>query len=210
MVQQGPAGFALALREAADELKRAPGIQQFIVGIDSMLDLEVIEYLEQDDRLKDSTRPRGLFPGEACAAIALSADKPEDGSGCTILGVGVGREAGTLRSGMINAADGATTALWQALSEADLLPSDIGAAYLDLNGEEDKAHEWSLLWARALHDLEVVHPADCVGDVGAATMPLLAGLASTAWSKRYATAPNALLMAGSDDGLRACVILSRP
>jgi 3-oxoacyl-[acyl-carrier-protein] synthase-1 len=54
------------------------------------------------------------------------------------------------------------------------------------------------------------HPADCVGRVGAASVPLSIGVALAAASKSYAPGPGALCHFTDDDGVRAAVILRDP
>ena len=80
--------------------------------------------------------------------------------------------------------------------------------------------EWGLTVVRALGDLrrpnggpdvdEVWHPADCIGDCGAASGTLDAVWAIEAMRKGSANSDRALVWGASDGRLRAAVILERP
>jgi 3-oxoacyl-[acyl-carrier-protein] synthase-1 len=54
----------------------------------------------------------------------------------------------------------------------------------------------------------LLHPADCLGDVGAATGGVLLGLAARAFERGYALASRALLFVASDDGARAALTIA--
>ena len=81
----------------------------------------------------------------------------------------------------------------------------------DLNGESERGREWGLcqvrLGARARELGALWHPADCWGEVGAATGALLAGLVCRAFERGYAPADRCVVWTGSDDGARTAVAL---
>jgi 3-oxoacyl-[acyl-carrier-protein] synthase-1 len=83
----------------------------------------------------------------------------------------------------------------------------------DLNGERSRGLEWALALPRALGDLHgalaMWHPADCVGDTGAAAGALDLVWAATALDRGYAPRPRALVWGASDGGLRAAALLDR-
>jgi 3-oxoacyl-[acyl-carrier-protein] synthase-1 len=61
-----------------------------------------------------------------------------------------------------------------------------------------------------LSDLELVsHPADCYGDIGAATGGMLIAHAVKAFERNYNIAEEALLWASSDDGLRTALCIEK-
>ena len=88
----------------------------------------------------------------------------------------------------------------------------ITATYCDLNGERYRSEEflYALLRTGAAfvkaHDY--IAPADCWGDVGAASGPLFAVLAVASGLRGYAKGDYPLLWAGSDSGYRAAVLLA--
>ena len=81
----------------------------------------------------------------------------------------------------------------------------------DLSGEQYRFKEASLALSRLIRakreQQALWHPADCVGETGAAAVPLMLGVALTAARKRYAPGPMGLLQAANDDGRRIALVL---
>jgi 3-oxoacyl-[acyl-carrier-protein] synthase-1 len=77
-----------------------------------------------------------------------------------------------------------------------------------MNGESHWAKEWGVGFIRnraAFHpDHGMHHPADCVGDTGAACGPLMTGLAALGLRDGYRRGP-CLVYCSSDDGPRAAL-----
>jgi 3-oxoacyl-[acyl-carrier-protein] synthase-1 len=90
-------------------------------------------------------------------------------------------------------------------------PADV--VLCDLNGESYRATEWSYAMARTFRDGQavppLVHPADCLGDVGAATGGVLLALAAAAMKKGLAPWKTALVWCSSDNGERAACAVNR-
>ena len=88
----------------------------------------------------------------------------------------------------------------------------ITATYCDLNGERYRSEEFGYALLRTQGAFVKVHdyvaPADCWGDVGAASGPLFAVLAVASSLRGYANGAYPLLWAGSDGGYRAAVLLA--
>jgi 3-oxoacyl-[acyl-carrier-protein] synthase-1 len=88
------------------------------------------------------------------------------------------------------------------------------AFYCDQNGEAYRADELGFMLARASarfrNPSDFISPADCWGDVGAASLPLYLALAIEAAERGYAPGPVSLLLAGSESGLRAGLRLRTP
>ena len=51
------------------------------------------------------------------------------------------------------------------------------------------------------------HPADCIGEVGAAIVPCVLAVAAAAHTRRYAPGPGVLCHFANDDGRRAALTL---
>jgi 3-oxoacyl-[acyl-carrier-protein] synthase-1 len=81
----------------------------------------------------------------------------------------------------------------------------------DLSGEQYGFKEAALALSRTLRQrklrFDLHHPADCIGEVGAAIGPCILGVARAAAEKGYAPGPGILCHLGSDDGARAALIL---
>jgi 3-oxoacyl-[acyl-carrier-protein] synthase-1 len=118
----------------------------------------------------------------------------------------IASDAEVLGHGLADAVLGATGAL--------RLPAEaVEDVYGDINGERYRADEWgfALLRAgRALRTVQCKTPASCWGDVGAASGALGCVLAVRAWARGYASGSRALVWGGSDNGLRAAVVLQAP
>jgi 3-oxoacyl-[acyl-carrier-protein] synthase-1 len=85
-------------------------------------------------------------------------------------------------------------------------PTTIGAVAIDLNGEADRAREWCATATQTIYRRHatpvLLHPADRLGDIGAASVPLLIGLVVSAQ-----TPGPALIVASSRDGLRGAAVV---
>ena len=84
------------------------------------------------------------------------------------------------------------------------------AVYCTLNGESYFAAEWGLVWTRLTNELSSVHrlshPADSLGDTGAAAAGMLIAQALAGFHRRYAPAGEAIVWTSSSvHGLRAAV-----
>jgi 3-oxoacyl-[acyl-carrier-protein] synthase-1 len=80
-----------------------------------------------------------------------------------------------------------------------------------MNGEAYRADEYGFTIVRTSQHFasagDFLAPADCWGDVGAATGPLLLALAVIAARKSYAPGPHALLWTSSEGGERSAALI---
>ncbi len=198
----GHAAGALALQRASELFERGEAAQVVIVGLDSHGERATLERLALLGWLRSRCSPGGMIPGEAAAALCLRPASANEGGGAVVRGVGVARETdspSTARA--LTAAVSAAIAAW-----GGEVPK-IGAVAIDLNGQRERAKEWTFTAMRTLHRHHAVpallHPADRTGDVGAASVPLLLGLLA-----RGGHVPGvSLAVASSLDGLRGAVLL---
>ncbi|MDY6994024.1 MAG: hypothetical protein SVR94_15665, partial [Pseudomonadota bacterium] len=170
----GHAAGMKALQDAQRRMAYDPSTIEFIWGLDSLLAVKTLAYLEKMERLKGPEHPRGVIPGEASVCLVLQAENQAQRSMCQVVGVGVATEEVTVHSEdepCLGA--GLTTAIYAGLEQAGWSKEEVTQVYCDLNGEVYRAHEWMLALCRTLDDPQVTHPADCIGDVGAASAPLL-------------------------------------
>lgn len=206
----------VALHWAAQWLARDATLARVVlVAADTLLDPEVLSWLENTGRLKASGMPVGLEPGEACAALSLErADAAGPALG-VLRGTVFAREPQPLIEGGAGTGEGTATLL------ADLAASHGwaagGAAWIvsDHNGEPYRANDLALAMVRArsrcpaLADGEVTVPATSFGDVGAAR-PLL-GICTVlaAFERTYAPAEEAVVLAVGDSDRRAAALVAR-
>ena len=127
-----------------------------------------------------------------------------------LLGVGIGRETNLIRSGQVCLGEGLTAAFEGALAQRPptLLVTD---TYCDLNGEPYRSDEFGFAVTRTRDHFvaasDFTAPADCWGDVGAASGPLATVLAAMAMKKRYAKGDLSLIWASSETGERSAILL---
>lgn len=85
--------------------------------------------------------------------------------------------------------------------------------YASLNGESYYAFEWGIVLTRLHETLQtmktLIHPADCVGDVGAATGALLLTCAASTLQQQSASVPQSLLWTASDTDHRMALTLQK-
>ncbi len=213
----GHAGGMMALRSASEYLRATPTAVCIVAGADSYLDPDALEWIEDTDQLHSAgerNNPQGFVPGEGAGAMLLvSADtasrmglQPMD----RIEGQGLGREAHLIRTESVCIGEGLTAAMRGALSG---LPEDerLTDVYCDLNGEPYRADEFAFAALRTRERFvaasDCVAPADCWGDVGAASAVLLVMLACIAGLKGYANGASALVWASSVTGERGAVVI---
>src|SRR5262249_36403739 len=89
--------------------------------------------------------------------------------------------------------------------------SRVNHTICDMNGEPYRGNEYGFAVLRSpgkfADDADFQTPADCWGDVGAASGPLFAILAAFASQKQYSPGPLTFLWASSEGGLRASALL---
>ncbi|NGZ03403.1 MAG: 3-oxoacyl-ACP synthase [Nitrospira sp. WS238] len=211
-VEQGKVGGLVAMKEAG-RLFTDEGISLcLIAGVDSFLVASALAAYEESNRLQTSKNSDGFIPGEAGAAVLVSHGSKPNIPTLSCLGIGFGQEPATVESEEPLKADGLVAAIRGALSEAGRTMGDMDYRITDLSGEQYGFKEASLALSRTLRArkerFDLWHPADCIGEVGAAIVPCMLGMLHAATRKNYAPGKNALCHAANDAGERACMIVS--
>jgi 3-oxoacyl-[acyl-carrier-protein] synthase I len=212
VIAQGHASIVLALRLARELLGKA-GIRRVLVAAaDSMLAASTLAYFEENDRLLTGRNSNGFIAGEAGAAILVEPVRRGDRGQLVCLGLGTGMEAATIQSEQALRGDGLCEAIRNALDEAGCGMGDLDFRICDLSGEQYHFKEASLALLRLLRqrkvEFDIWHPADCIGEVGAAIGLVLIGVLKAACEKGYSRGNCMLAHLGNDDGKRAALILS--
>jgi 3-oxoacyl-[acyl-carrier-protein] synthase-1 len=210
---RGHAGGLHAMQLAASRIATGRAALVLVIGADTYLTAATIDWLEQHRQIQVQGVRGGFFPGEGAGIIALASEPCRMQLGLRsmglVAGIGTAHETKLIKTDEINLGQGLSQAIRQACQEC--VPArHPDAIYCDLNGERYRSEEWGLAILRlsgVLGKTNYVAPADCWGDVGAASGPLLCVLALRAWARGYAQGPDALIWAGSEAGLRgACVL----
>lgn len=213
----GHAGGLIALNAATELIAGSPDTLCVVAGADSYLEPDVLEWLESTEQLHgagERNNAWGFIPGEGAGALLLAsaqaAQREQLRPFALVRGIGIGRETELIGTGAVCTGIGLTQAVRSAsaaLQESERL-TDV---YCDMNGEPYRADEFAFLVTRMRERFvaasDFVAPADCWGDVGAATAPLLIGLACIAGSKGYSKGDAALVWASSLGGERAAAVI---
>jgi len=173
----GKAGLGAALRQAR-EILAAPDAPEYVlvVAVDSLLESKAIAPFIAKHRILCTTNSDGFIPGEAGAAIALTA-KPSGQPALWIEGIGLGHEPASPESNdppLI--AQGLTEALRAAIAEAGAPSGEYSFQAPAFSGEQWYFKETSLAIGRVITDNAGVFDTKpiciSVGEVGAACGPL--------------------------------------
>jgi 3-oxoacyl-[acyl-carrier-protein] synthase-1 len=185
-----------------------------IAGADSFLVAATLAAYEKKYRLLTSQNSNGFIPGEAGTAVLVGrpgADKSE-GDELLCLGVGTGQEKAMIDSEESFRADGMVQAFKAAFIDAGKTIADVDYRITDSNGEQYWFKEAALAVTRTLRvrkeQFEIWHPADCIGETGAAATCCALGVALAAARKSYAPGRGALCHFSGDDGERLAIVLT--
>jgi 3-oxoacyl-[acyl-carrier-protein] synthase-1 len=204
----------MALQAAAQVVSRAGEIA-LVIGVDSYHDATTINSLDLHGRLMSERNRSGFPPGEAAGACLLvrrdTAERLDLPAFAYILAGATATEPHPLRSTEPCLGEGLTAVV---ASVADHLRAPQGlitATYCDLNGERYRNEEYVYALLRTQQAFVDAHdyvaPADCWGDVGAASGPLFAVLAVVSSMRGYSKGTVPLLWASSDAGYRSAIAL---
>jgi 3-oxoacyl-[acyl-carrier-protein] synthase-1 len=156
----------------------------------------------------------GFIPGEAAGAVLLATSALLQRTGLVALAevsaVGIGHESKLIKTDDVCIGEGLTKAFRSALET--LGPGErVDSIFCDLNGEPYRADEYGFTVLRTREYLraagEFNSPADCWGDVGAASGPLHVALAAIAHYKRYARGPLSMAWGSSESGARGAALI---
>jgi 3-oxoacyl-[acyl-carrier-protein] synthase I len=210
------AGYA-AFDAATRNLMSSTGLCM-VVGVDSYLSPETLEWIEACDQLNGAGRMNnawGFIPGEAAGAVLLGSSRFVESAGMPVLGdligLGLAREANRIKTDSVCIAEGLTLAFRIALN--GLEPHEcVTDVFCDLNGEPYRADEYGFAALRTREQFRsasaFVAPAECWGDVGAAGATLLTALSVIAQRKQYARGPLALVCGSSESGERGAALIA--
>jgi 3-oxoacyl-[acyl-carrier-protein] synthase-1 len=214
VVTQGRVGGVVALQRAAQLLEDGRVPLALVAGVDSFLTSSTLAAYEQKGRLLTSKNSNGFIPGEAGAAVLLAPYRNAGDPTIACRGLGFGMEKAAVESDEPLRGDGLVAAIRAALGDARQTMANVDFRMADVNGEQYGFKEACLALGRLLRvrkeAFEFWHPSDCIGEVGAAIVPCVLGIARAAARKRYAPGKNALCHFANDAGERAVAILGTP
>jgi 3-oxoacyl-[acyl-carrier-protein] synthase-1 len=212
LLSQGRVGLGIALQQARGLIYGENIPRVIIAGADSLLLGQTLNAYEEQDRLLTSQNSNGFIPGEAAAAVLVGPALATNEAQLLCLGVGSGVERAAEQSELPLRADGLVQAIRDALTEAGCSLGAMDFRITDVSGGQYSFKEASLALTRLLRErkeeFDIWHPADCIGEVGAAIGVVVLVVCLAATRKAYAPGNNILCHFANEDGDRAAIILS--
>ncbi len=165
-------------------------------------------------RIRTDRNADGFAPGEGAGFCLLTTQRIAEKQGMPILAridsIGTASEAGHFYSDEPYLGEGLSQAFAGCIDNAND-PPPIDCVFASFNGERYWAKEFSVAMLRhkAVFAPEYLmeHPAECCGDLGAASGGVMLGLAAIGLQRRRAAGAT-LVYCSSDYGQRAAVLLT--
>lgn len=212
VIPKGRVAGAKAI-EAAHALLSTGNCRSCVVaGVDSYLTAETLSAYEKAQRLLTESNSDGFIPGEAAAAVLFTPSRFATNASITINGVGFGQENAHILSEEPLRADGMVQSIKAALAMAGQDLGDLDFRICDVSGEQYYFKEAALALARILRkrkeEFDIWHPAECIGETGAAIMPIILSVASAAVAKGYSKGNGIICHVANDDGQRGAIVVN--
>jgi 3-oxoacyl-[acyl-carrier-protein] synthase-1 len=208
----GHTGLFAAILAARDELL-GPRRAEFVIvgGVDSYLEDERIAALERAGRLRTRGPQDAFTPGEAAGFMVLTTEASCRHRGITPLAwitqVALAGPSERLDASLSNAC---ATVLDAARGSTPTPPPPIPLVMAGLGGESHTAKAWGVTHVRNREHfatpLRIEHPAESIGDCGAALAPIMMTTAILHMRAGIAPGP-ALVWACSDSGQAGALLL---
>jgi 3-oxoacyl-[acyl-carrier-protein] synthase I len=217
-VAAGHSGLGVALQRAQKLIAARQVDRVVLVGADSYLDGLSLGWLLQHERMKGAEAPTGLLPGQAGACLLVESDAAARARGTSLWGqlaaVSVKAPPPEEPSDLMAWGRLLAEAVTEVLTAARAKTPFRGELVLDLNGESWRAQVWGMAQVLLAHqiDFDACHallPCEALGEVGAASGGVGAGLALTGFWEREAMHEEALVCCVSEAGHVAAVLLRR-
>lgn len=213
---EGHAAGMISLKKALDQIQCGLCEACLIGGVDSYFHPDTIRWLEENGQLASMNARSAFVPGEGAGFTLLMAEPTARQLGCVasaqLLTVALGQETKLIKSLDVCLGEGLTAAVQAAVSDVDGVHVPISDIVCDINGERYRGEEWGFVCLKLTEyfqaPCEYRSPADCWGDMGAASVPLFAMLACQAVARGYARGSSCLLWASSERGLRGAAVLA--
>lgn len=193
----------------ARQLVGSGATEVIVAGVDTLLVTGTLTPYVEKRWVQTAENSDGFIAGEAAGAVLLG--RPRAGATLWCRGLGYGEEPAPIDSGEPLRAQGLVTAIKSALVDAGMEIAQVHYRISDIGGGQYWFKEAALALARTLRpvraEFPLWHPADCIGEVGAAVVPCLLSVALAAARKDYAPGPGAICQVGDFGTRRGAMIL---
>jgi 3-oxoacyl-[acyl-carrier-protein] synthase-1 len=213
-IAKGHSAGLMALEAGSKEIIERTCEFCLIGGVDSYIDLDTLDWIEDNEQLHIPSNAWGFIPGEAasfCLICSLgTAVRHNLPVKARLIAISTALEQNRIKTETVCIGQGLTRAVRSCLKE---LPTDCRIDYTicDQNGEAYRADEFGFMLVRLSEYFndpsDYMAPADCWGDVGAASGPLFINLITFAAEKGYSKGPYTLLWTSSEGGERTAAII---
>jgi len=183
-------------------------------GVDSYIDPDTLDWIEDNEQLHKPSNAWGFVPGEGAGfcliCSGITAHRLSLPVKAELVAISTAMEKNKIKTETICIGEGLTQAVRNALQ---FLSKGfcIDFTICDQNGEAYRADEFGFMLVRNskffAEPSNFMAPADCWGDVGAASGPLYVNLIASAAEKDYFKRTHALLWTSSEGGERTAAIL---
>jgi 3-oxoacyl-[acyl-carrier-protein] synthase-1 len=203
-----------AISMVFDYLYQAPHDYYIVGGSDSYFDHDFIKEMSSNKRLLHRSNPDGFAPGESAAYLVLTTEPSlalkKNGYIMALSPPGIDDEPGHLNSDLPYKGQGLDSAFKKALVNAD--NHSVNIIYSSMNGEHFWSKELGVAQMRSSaifsQQVEVIHPAENIGDIGAATSSMLIALAAEQlWQDEQSI--SSLVYASADNAKRAAMVINK-
>ena len=210
VIAGGHVSVAIAFKHARELIHRLRIKHVIVAATDSLLVGPTLAHYEENERLLTSRNSNGFIPGEAGAAMVVESAAGKTGGYLICEGLGFGVEKAHVDSEEPLKAVGLSAAIRESLGDAGKNERILDFKITDISGGQYAFKESSLAFSRIdrthREEFDIWHPADCIGEVGAAIGLVMAGVLKSACEKEYTKGSSILAHCGNDDGKRASMI----
>jgi 3-oxoacyl-[acyl-carrier-protein] synthase I len=212
---RGHAAGLLALATAVEQMQRGHFEACLVGGVDSYFHPDTMEWLDENRQLVGTISRSGFVPGEGAGVCLLVTDQTCKNLGLkaqvVVRAVAAGKETKLIKTEDICLGEGLSTTVLDAVLGLQLPDERINDVICDINGERYRGEEWGFVCLRLSSYFDdptaYLSPAECWGDMGAASGPLFAMLVCQASMRGFSKGPRTMLWTSSEGGQRAVVVL---
>jgi 3-oxoacyl-[acyl-carrier-protein] synthase-1 len=211
----GHAAGLSALWSAAEKIRKGTLDACLVGAVDSYFHPETMEWLDDNLQLAGALARSAFVPGEGAGFCLLMSREAcarwhAEALG-RIVAAALGNEVAVIKGPELCLGFGLTSVIRGVIGQPQLPQEKINAVFCDINGERYRSEEWGFACLRLSQYFDdpaaCSSPADCWGDMGAASGPLFVMLACQAARRGYGSGPRTLIWASSESGLRAAALL---
>jgi len=213
---EGRCGFVKALKQAQIDIYENGHKEVLIVSVDSLLNSASLAYYGgglygEGCRLLTDNNSNGFIPGEAASAVLLSKPTNEENE-IVISGVGTAKEVATIyNEDELLRGKGLSEAIMEASEQTGVPIHETSFRVGSMSGEEYFFDEATLAQQKTLKqkipDHPLWHPADSIGEVGAAIGGAMVIQTYYAMINGYAPGDKVICHISNDDELRGAFIM---